>query len=78
MSARSAFALAWLGQRQHQRDAHDARSIEAPAGPIASVRENRMNADLQLGFFENFDFATFDVRRVVDGQRLERVIGLGF
>jgi hypothetical protein len=36
-----------------------------------------MNAGLQLGFLENFDFAAFDVGRVIDAQRLERIIGPG-
>src|SRR5690349_7623240 len=54
---------AWI----QQRDALDARAIEAPAGPIAGVRGNRMNAGLRLGLFEDFDFAAFHVCRVIDG-----------
>jgi hypothetical protein len=50
-----------LRSGNHPGDQLDARTIEAPARPVASMREYRMNADLRLRLIvEDFDFAAFD------------------
>jgi hypothetical protein len=67
-----------LRSRNHPGDELNARAIEAPAGPVASMREYRMNADLCLRLIvEDFDFAALDPRRVKESDCLQRIIGLG-
>jgi hypothetical protein len=67
-----------LRSRNHPGDELNARAIEAPAGPVAYMREYRMNADLRLRLIvEDFDFAALDTRRVKEGDGLQRIIGLG-
>jgi hypothetical protein len=67
-----------LRSRNHPGDQLDARTIEAPAGPVASMREYRMNADLRLRLIvEDFDFAALDPRRVKESDGLQRIVGLG-
>jgi hypothetical protein len=67
-----------LRSRNHPGDQLDARAIEAPAGPVASMREYRMNADLRLRLIvEDFDFAALDPRRVKESDGLQRIVGLG-
>jgi hypothetical protein len=56
----------------------DARAIEAPAGPVAFMREYRMNADLRLRLIvEDFDFAALNSRGVKESDGLQRIVGLG-
>jgi hypothetical protein len=64
--------------RNHPGNELDARAIEAPARPVALMREYRMNADLRLRLIvEDFDFAALDPGRVKESYGLQRIIGLG-
>jgi hypothetical protein len=67
-----------LRSGNHPGDELNARAIEAPAGPVASMREYRMNADLRLRLIvEDLDFAALDPSRVKEGNCLQRIVGLG-
>jgi hypothetical protein len=54
------------------------RAIEPPAGPVASMRKDGVNADLRLRLIiEDFDFAALDPRGVKERDCLQRIVGLG-
>jgi hypothetical protein len=68
----------FLRSGNHPGDQLDARTIEAPAGPVAPMREYGMNADLRLRLIvEDFDFAALYTRRVKESDGLQRIVGLG-
>jgi hypothetical protein len=67
-----------LDSRNDLRDQLDARAVEAPARLVTSMRKNRMNAGLRLRLVvEDFNFTALDPCRVKEGDRLQRIVGLG-
>jgi hypothetical protein len=68
----------FLRSRNHPRDELDMRAIEPPAGFVASMWKDRVNADFRLRLIvEDFDFAALDPRPVKERDCLQRIIGLG-